>query len=69
MLETLNDCSIVNFSKKATTQKDIEKYVMWSYMAFSDNMEELVKTNEYDAINTTYNSTMGYPVVKFMPEA
>ena len=32
----------------------------------SDNMAALVQNDTYGAINTTYTTTMGYYVIKFM---
>ena len=64
-----NDWSIVILSNKATTQEDIDKIFHVVLYGISENMAELMKTDKYGSINTTYSSTIGYYVVEFISEA
>ena len=69
MLGNFNDWSIVGFSNKATPQEDIDKICHMVLDGISDNITGLAKTYKCGAIKTTYDSTIGYYVVKFMSEA
>ena len=66
VLGFFNSCNILKLSHKATSSEENDKIHQVVLYVISKNMAALVQTYEYDAINTTYTTTMVYYVIEFM---
>ena len=60
--------NIIKLSHKATSSEEINKIYQVLLYFISDKMSAIVQTYQYGSISTTYTVTMGYYVIKFMPE-
>ena len=69
MLRYFNNWNIIKWSNKATSSEWIDKMHQVVLDRISDNMDALVQTGKYGAIYTTDTDTMGYYVIKSIPEA
>ena len=67
-LKYFNNCNIIQFSPKATYSEDLYKIYQVVLDKISDNMAALVQNGHYGDINTTYTTTKGYYVIKFLSE-
>ena len=68
MLGYFNNWNIIQLSHKATSGEEIEKSYQVVLDDISDNMDAMVKTGKYGAINTTDKYIMLYYLIKFMPD-
>ena len=68
MLGSFNKWNIIQLSHKATSSEEIEKSYQVVLDDISDNMDAMVKTGKYGAINTTDKYIMLYYLIKFMPD-
>ena len=68
MLGPFNNYNILKSSHKEKSSEEIDKIHHVVVCGINENMAELVQNYQYSAINTTYTSTMGYYVIKFMSE-
>ena len=68
MLGSFNNWNIIQFNNKPTTNKDFDALHKVVIYGISDNMSALVQNGNYGAINTTDPTTIGYYVVKCLPE-
>ena len=68
MLGYFNNWRILKLSHQATFSEEIDKIHQVVLDGISKKMDELVQTGQYGDINTTYTSTMGYYVIKFVSE-
>ena len=64
-----NNCDIIYLQNKATSSEYTDKINQLLLEVISDNMAALVQTGQHGAINTTYITTMGYYVIKLLPES
>ena len=63
-----SNVNILKLSHKATSSEEIDKIHQVVLEGISENMDELVQTDECGAINTTYTTTMGYYVIELISE-
>ena len=68
VLGSFNNFNIIKLSQKATSSEEIDKIHQVVLEIISENMDELVQTDEYVAINTTYTTKMGYYVIESISE-
>ena len=68
MAGSFNNWNIIKLSRKAKSSEEIDKLYQVLLEDINKNMAALVQTGQCCAINTTDTSTMGYYVIKFMPE-
>ena len=66
MFVSFNKWKIIQFTNKTTTNEDFDAVHKVLLDGISDNMSAIVHDEKYGAINTTYPTTMGYYVVKFL---
>ena len=59
MLGYFSNCNIIKFSNEETSFEDIYKINQVLLDGNSDNMDSLIQTGKYGAINKTYTTTMG----------
>ena len=64
-----NNYNIIKLSHKSTTSDSFEDIHQVVLDDISNNMFGLMKYGKYCAMNTTYPTTMGYYVIKFVSEA
>ena len=69
MLGSFTNRDIPKLSPKETSSEEIDKIHQVVLDGISANIAALVQTGKYGAINTADTPTMGYYVIKFMPEA
>ena len=69
VLGSFNKLNIITFSQKATTSEAFEDIHQGVLDGIIENMISLVQYGKYGAMNTTYTSTTGYYVIKFVSEA
>ena len=69
VLGSFNNCNIILLSHKATSTEDIDKINKVVLDGISDNMDTLVQTGHYGAMNKTDKNTMGLYVIKLILEA
>ena len=69
MLGFFNNWIIIKLSHKATYSQYICKICQVVLYVIIYNMAGLVQTVKYGAINKTNTSTMGYYVIKLVPES
>ena len=69
VLGSFDNCNTLQLSRKATYCEEIDRINQVILDGISDNMAALVQTGKYGAINTRDKTTMGYYVIKFMPES
>ena len=65
---SFNNWNIIKFSHKETSSEDIDEIYQVVLYGIRDNMSVLIQTSQYVAINTTYTTTVGYYVIKFLSE-
>ena len=63
VLGLFNSFKIIKISPKATSSAEIDKMHQVVQYGISIYMAALVQTDEYDAIDTTYTTTMVYYVI------
>ena len=68
MLGPFNKWNIIQFTNKATTNKDFDEVHKVVLDGISDNMPALVQNGKYGAINNADPTTMDYYFVKFLSE-
>ena len=68
MLGFFNYWNIIKLSYNSKSSEDNDKIHQVVLDGISENMDALVQTGQYGAIDTTYTATMGYYVITFMLE-
>ena len=63
MLVYFNNCNNQKLSHETTSNEEIDKIHQVILDGISDNMDTLVQTNTYGAMNTTYTTKMGYYMI------
>ena len=66
MLCYFNKWNIIKLPYKATASEEVEKINQVVLDGISYNMASFVQSGKYGAINTTYTTTVGYYVIKFL---
>ena len=69
MLGSFNNWNIITFSHKVTTGEAFEEIHQVFLDGIRKNTALFVQYGNYSYMNTTYTTTMGYYVVKFISEA
>ena len=68
MLCYFNNCNILQLSRKATSNEEIENFIQVLPDSISENLSVLVQTDKCGAINKTDTTIMGCDVIKFISE-
>ena len=63
VLGSFDNWNIIKLSHKATSGEEIDKINQVVIDGINNNMDKLVQTGQYGAINTTYTAKMGYYVI------
>ena len=66
MLASFNKWNIIQFKNKITSIEDFDETHKVVLDGIIVNVSSLVQTGKHGAINTTYNTTMGYYVIKYV---
>ena len=68
MLGSLNKCKIIKWTNKGTLSEDIDNIHNIILDIISENMDSLVYTGIYGAINITDIETMEYYVIRYVSD-
>ena len=69
VLGSYNNFNIIHLTLKSTSFEEFEKIHQVILDGISDNMASLVQSCKYGTINTSYTTTNGFYVIKFILEA
>ena len=68
MLGSLNTWSIIQFTNKIIDHGDFDEVHKVVIDSISDNMASLAQVGKYGAISAEYPTTIGYNLMKYLPE-